>query len=203
MTAFRCGHHSLALSYLPDKQLQPYAITFGKLGGGFLLVKDTRTEGVWMSINGRQAARSPFYGDSDVVKFAKLEEQVRKLSLMNAAQLRRLTGRRQARVLASLTFGAEKHNDQQSACEVPLKVWGIGLHLWCNYKVDEMHNGHKVSGVVCFNQFGSRLSPALDRPEDKEYMCGPRYLRPEKAIPHVFQQMELLTQVLEKLYAGA
>ena len=204
MSGFRCGFPSLALEY----GIEPFAITFGKLHGAFALIRQ-ETESMfqydseWTSIGGKLRERGPILMIHDYFRLSLFQQQVSSLhNICTKGELEGLTFRFQERIQRSIVAG----NNQTLAINTahhrkmknggPVLVWGLGLHLFCNYEIRELKKDAPGkagwwtfdSGGVSFDFFGFRKSGSLDYPVALECMSGNWLLVPGRHFQHVEQQ---------------
>ena len=93
----------------------------------------------------------------------------------------------------------------------PVLVWGLGLHLFCNYEIHELKKDAPGkagwwtfdSGGVSFDFFGFRMSGSLDYPVALECMSGNWLLVLCRYLEQVKQQTVMYKTVMEQVFAHA
>eukprot|EP00961_Rhodomonas_salina_P297403 3937202-Rhodomonas_salina.1 len=77
MTGFQCGYPSLAF----ELGLRPWAITFGKLTGGwFLCLTDAEDDTGFLMMSGLKRSRGPIFQMPDLMRITRQLGQVQKLA---------------------------------------------------------------------------------------------------------------------------
>ena len=92
-------------------------------------------------------------------------------------------------------------------------MWGLGLHLFCNYEICELKQDalgkagwwffDSTSSGVSFDFFGFRMSGSLDYPVASECMSGNWLLVPCRYLKQVEQQTVMYKTVMDQVFAHA